>query len=367
MNLLSYNNQGDLLIIICQFCGASNSEDNGRLCRKCGALLPVPSKSPRIKISSKRKEKDKPKTKTEVIKTKKSKTQQKDGKKVHHVPGETRFFASVKRKEGEPDLQEIPIEEEPSIISVEPLKPRVLDINNVKPKRSIELKVKLLKEIEPLPYGGSVIASKGIYGPPKSRAKKDKKLTPVAPKAKSSKVNAQQEEFEVKRERLEKDMTEVLSILSKKLKIPGAEKSKSKSAKKKEAKHKIPPANMNEILSRLLNVDLHIEASAILKGDQILASAISSRISDSLLATIGQNLSMIGTDIIEGLSAGKLKSISVRGTEGVLDLASIDRDTPSLASMLLIIFSHPKVKSGIISFAANIVKKQIKEFLGINN
>jgi len=315
------------------------------------------------------------KTKTEAIKTKANKTQQVDEKKVHHVPGETRFFASSKRKEKDLNLQEIPVEEEPSIISVEPLeamednnmklkKITVSDINDVKPKKSIGVRVKLLEEIEPQPFGGSVIASKQVYGPPKSKAKKDKKVSPVAVKAKSSKVSAQKE---VKREQLEKDMTEVLSVLSQKLKIPGEEKSKSKSAKKKEAKHKIPPANMNEILSRLLSVDLYIEASAILKGDQILASAISSRISDSLLATIGQNLSMIGTDIIEGLSAGKLKSISVKGTEGVLDIAPIDRDIQSLAGMLLIIFSHPKVKSGIISFAVNIVKKQIKEFLGINN
>jgi len=34
--------------------------------------------------------------------------------------------------------------------------------------------------------------------------------------------------------------------------------------------------------------------------------------------------------------------------------------------MILIIFSHPKIKSGIINFAVNIIKKQIKEYLGID-
>jgi predicted regulator of Ras-like GTPase activity (Roadblock/LC7/MglB family) len=114
-----------------------------------------------------------------------------------------------------------------------------------------------------------------------------------------------------------------------------------------------------------MNKDLNIEASSIIKTDgTILASAISSRISDSLFATIGMNLSMIGTDIIEGLDAGTLKSISVRGTDGVLDLAPIDRENPSVKDMILVIFSHPRVKSGIISFAVNIVKKQLLDYLG---
>ncbi len=123
---------------------------------------------------------------------------------------------------------------------------------------------------------------------------------------------------------------------------------------------------MNDILKRLIMLDLNIEASAIIKTDgTILASAISSRISDSLFATIGMNLSMMGSDIIEGLDAGKLRSISVRGTNGILDLAPIDKENPSVKDMILVILSNPKTKSGIISFAVNIVKKQLKEYLGI--
>jgi len=123
---------------------------------------------------------------------------------------------------------------------------------------------------------------------------------------------------------------------------------------------------MNEILKQLLSLNLHIEASAILKGEKVLASAISSRISETLLTTIGQNLNMIGSDIINGLSAGKLKLISIKGTDGVLDLAPIDLENSTMKDMILILFSYPKVKSGIISFAVNIVRKQIKEYLGIN-
>jgi len=175
--------------------------------------------------------------------------------------------------------------------------------------------------------------------------------------------------LEVKRKRLEEDMFDVLQILSKKFKTSKTEKTgiKFEAIKENEEvkaiKDEIPPKNMNEILRNLLKLDLHIEASAILRREEILASAISSRISDTLLATIGQNLSMMGIDIIEGLSAGPLKSISLRGENGVLDLAPIDNESASMKDMILILFSHPKVKSGIISFAISIVKKQLKEYL----
>ncbi|GAH16930.1 unnamed protein product, partial [marine sediment metagenome] len=90
-----------------------------------------------------------------------------------------------------------------------------------------------------------------------------------------------------------------------------------------------------------------------------------SRISDSLFATIGQNLSMIGNDIIEGLSAGTLLNISIRGTDGVLDLAPIGSKETLGDDMILIILSHPRVKSGIIHFAVSIVKKQVNQYLGL--
>ena len=157
----------------------------------------------------------------------------------------------------------------------------------------------------------------------------------------------------------------MLSFLSKKItvkKLPLEPQDKIK----KQTERVIPPSSMSEILKELLKLDLHIEASAIIKKDgTILASAISSRMSDSLFATIGQNLSMIGKDIIEGLSAGKLMNISVRGSKGVVDLAPIDTENSLGNDMLLIIFSSPRIKSGIINFAANIVKKQVKQYLGI--
>ena len=46
-------------MIICSNCGTTNNETDGRICRKCGALLPSSNKPPRMKISSKKTAKQK--------------------------------------------------------------------------------------------------------------------------------------------------------------------------------------------------------------------------------------------------------------------------------------------------------------------
>jgi predicted regulator of Ras-like GTPase activity (Roadblock/LC7/MglB family) len=170
----------------------------------------------------------------------------------------------------------------------------------------------------------------------------------------------------LKQKQLEDDMTKVLSFLSKKITVKPLKTVQKVEKVKKKPEEVIPPSSMNEILKDLLKLDLYIEASAIIKKDgTILASAISSRISDSLFATIGQNLSMIGSDIIEGLSAGNLLNISIRGSNGVLDLAPIGSKETLGDEMILIILSHPRVKSGIIHFAVSMVKKQVSQYLGL--
>jgi predicted regulator of Ras-like GTPase activity (Roadblock/LC7/MglB family) len=161
-------------------------------------------------------------------------------------------------------------------------------------------------------------------------------------------------------------MSKVLGFLSKKITVKELKTAGSKVKPVEKHEKEIPPKSMNEILNELLKLDLNIEASAIIKRDgTILASALSDRISDNLFASIGQTLNQIGTDILDGLNAGLLKYISVRGTEGVLDLAPIDKKKPTIKDMILIIFSQPKVKSGIIAFAVNIVKKKVKQYLGM--
>ena len=270
-------------------------------------------------------------------------------------------------------MQEIPKEDVKSIPkpTIKPLPKELSEIST-----TTKIKTPPLEPITPQPFGGSLLSS--------SKAQQDKTeftLQEIPVGSADSKSMPQQEkptlppikpeeiQASIKKvKRLEEDMVEVLGFLSKKLDLTKKDEAKSETKVKKEKKEKIPPANMGEILKQLLTLDLHIEAAAIIKRDgKIVASAISSRMSDSLFATIGQNLSMIGTDIIHGLSAGDLKSISVKGTKGTLDLAPIDDQESSLVKdMILIIFSHPKVKSGIIAFAVNIIRKQVIEYLGKN-
>ncbi len=352
-------------MIICQTCGTTNNEINTRICRNCGALLPVSSRTPRVRRQKSSTEKKKKQKTTKQPKQKPVKQEEKlkDKLELDEIPKENEIVDKEK------ELQEIPTTIQEEIQTPE------------------EAKSTVLQEIPAQPFKGSIINSRsGVKSPPSlptppprsgdtisdafSELKKsileeqeEYKDIPLSPIPSDSTVS---EESVLKQNQLEKDMTEVLGFLSKKISVKKLEIPKGKTKQKVESKEEIPPSSMNEILKRLLTLDLNIEASAIIKTDgTILASAISSRISDSLFATIGMNLSMMGTDIIEGLSAGTLKSISLKATEGVLDLAPIDKENPSVKDMFLILFSHPKVKSGIISFAISIVKKQLKDYLGL--
>ena len=355
-------------MIICQNCGTTNNEAIGHTCRKCGALLPVSSKRSRLRGSrlGREKKKEKSPAKQPLQESIEVEKETKEKLELQEIPKEPEVI------NGSVELHKIPTP------SNEALESRSSIEND---SESEESKSEILQEITPQPYKGSIIESRNGLRPPLSRSRdaiseaftelkssvlEDQEEKPEVPLSPIPLETTDSEELALKQKRLEKDMAEVLGFLSKKISVKKLEIPKLKPTEKKEAKEKIPPSSMNEILRGLLTLDLNIEASAIIKVDgTILASAISSRISDSLFATIGMNLSMIGTDIIEGLDAGALKSISVRGTDGVLDLAPIDRENPSVKDMMLIIFSHPKVKSGIISFAVNIVKKQLKEYLGL--
>ena len=354
-------------MIICSNCGAINTDETSRFCRKCGALLPVTSKPPRIHIPVTNSKIQENETSSKVEnKTAKSKN---TNQKVPFVGREAGFFgpkAKIEDKPNQLELQEIPKPKiEPHLKGNSSSSPKIIEsdlteIPIATSEKAENGKKDFLKEITPKPFNGSIIASKSVYRPPDKEISEDFSIQ-------SKTKDLTTEDSLIKQKQLEEDMSDVLAVLSKKLSISKEKISKPAIPKTKEAEKEIVPASMNEILKQLLNLDTFIEASALIKGDgTILASALSNRISDSLFVTIGQNLSMIGTDIIEGLSAGKLNSISIRGTEGVFDLARIfDKKIPELRDMILMIFSHPKVKPGIISFAVNIVKRQIKEYLGI--
>jgi predicted regulator of Ras-like GTPase activity (Roadblock/LC7/MglB family)/ribosomal protein L40E len=335
-------------MIICSNCGATNNEESGHICRKCGALLPTSRKAPRIRIAPSKKEKKEVKPQKRI---------------------------SDKKKVSKPDpfdLQEIPkpeklneIEDESDLIEAQTHLEYEDAEEFVEGELEDEEDTDILEEITPQPYKGSIIADKGVFGPHRQVRRRVDTKSRVAQKSTVS--PSEKESVLLKQKQLEEDMSNVLSFLSKKITVKPLESfKKQKQAIQEKPEEKIPPSSMNEILNDLLKLDLHIEASAIIKGDgTILASAISSRISENLFATIGQNLSMIGEDIIKGLSAGTLLNISIRGTDGVLDLAPIGSKKSLGDDMILIILSHPRVKSGIIYFAVSIVKKQVKQYLGL--
>jgi len=347
--------RGELAIIICQNCGTTNNEFETRICRTCGALLPISTKPPRMRIPKADKGKKKIKDKS---------NKQNHQKKQEEI-------SSLQAPE-KLELQEIPKDLEENVNNVSSIQFHVEEQQE---------ESKGLQEITPQPFKGLIIEPpKPLdYHPPTknniiSDAFTELKQSVLEVKKEEQKppldsISSEKTKFEmnvVKQKRLEKDMAEVLGFLSKKISVKKLEKTKKQSTVEKDFEEKIPPASMSEILSQLITLDPNIEASAIIKTDgTILASAISNRISDSLFTTIGVNLSMIGNDIIDGLNAGTLKYISLRGSDGVLDLAPIDKKVPELKDMVLLLFSHPKVKGGIISFAVHIVKKEIKEYLGL--
>lgn len=222
-----------------------------------------------------------------------------------------------------------------------------------------------LEEIEPIPFDNSYLDSDS-----KRDAGIQEPQNPSTPNPDALASQNSQTTVSIspeRRKRLERDMKDVLSFLSEKM--PSIDKSGNNNNEKltkqrAQVEKKIKPETINDILKQLLRIDKNIEASAIIKNDgKKLASAISNRISDPLFGTIGQNLSMIGSDIINGLNAGSLRSISVRGTDGVLDLAPVSQDDPILKNFLLIIFSNPNVKSGMIQIAIRKISSQLKEFL----
>ena len=360
---------------ICANCGATNRDDKDKFCRTCGALLPI-KRPPRIRMGSNNLNRNEQTIKTPVIIDNKNKPATNN---TNGTPPprniEAQFFSSKKTKGQELNLQEIPKEipqKVPQINSSSKSKPKVKElkkINITEISGSMDDDERVLREIKPKPFSGSIIASREVYGSPKANIIEEDNQEIQLSNTTAILNDSNIEDALYKRKRLEEDMTNVLGFLSEKLKSEKLENTqKSKPIEIKERiTEKIPPTNLNEILRSLLKLDLHIEASALIEKDgTILTSAISNRFSDSLFATIGQNLTMIGKDIIDGLSAGKLKSISVRGTDGILDLAPIDKTDSNMKSMILIIFSHPKIKSGIISMAVSIVKKQITDFLTTN-
>ncbi|MCK4688422.1 MAG: hypothetical protein KAT66_09860, partial [Candidatus Lokiarchaeota archaeon] len=159
-------------IIICQNCGATNQDV--KFCRKCGALLPVSSKSPRLRVSA-------------------SKTKKEKGQKLKDL-----------------DLQEIPkVEDE---ILEDFMDKDAESISVPESEESLKGKREILKEITPQPYRSSIIASNSVSILHPSG---ETSGTQTLPKS----TEAEVESTLMKQKQLEKDMTEVLGFLSKKITV----------------------------------------------------------------------------------------------------------------------------------------------------
>ena len=89
-------------MIICSNCGTINNDELGRFCRKCGALLPFPSKSSKVKLSiasdSKSNDKQLESSAIDSINEKKSSKDTSQKGNSNHIPGEVRLFSSQKKK-----------------------------------------------------------------------------------------------------------------------------------------------------------------------------------------------------------------------------------------------------------------------------
>jgi len=377
-------------MIICSNCGATNNESDGRICRKCGALLPVGNKPPRIRVSFGNNESTQI-TAEKPPQPQPSEEQTTQNKNVGPRVGEVQFFSpnNVKKEEKKSipaQLEEIPkpassepqksLEEEPkSKIEEKNLSniPRNLDeMPHSKSKSG-------LPEIKPIPYQGPIVPKNGIKTPQTQREQKStpRDLEPIPEitrsfsgdsevKAVSQPEKPQSRDTSTQsfRHRLEDEMSGLLSELSKEIATSSTQFTEPSTKETAPPEEKTLPSSMNDILKEVLSLDTHIRAAALMQYDgTILASALSSRITEGLFSTIGRTLSIIGTDIVNGLNAGKLKSISMRGTQGLLNLAPIELNSNKVADMILIMFSSARVKSGIVNIASGMVKKQVKEYI----
>ncbi len=129
-------------MIICQTCGTTNNEENSRVCRNCGALLPVSSRSTRGR--------------THIVSTdsKKAKKTQKTKKKSKQKP-----IQQEVKKEDQLELEAIPsdtnkVDEELKLNEIPA--PITEDLETEAPEST---KTSILQEIPVQPFKGSIIGS----------------------------------------------------------------------------------------------------------------------------------------------------------------------------------------------------------------
>jgi predicted regulator of Ras-like GTPase activity (Roadblock/LC7/MglB family) len=157
-------------------------------------------------------------------------------------------------------------------------------------------------------------------------------------------------------------MSEAMRSLSQQLGLAKSTQKKviTPPASPAEVVEEVEPQTMNDILKDLGRIDPNIEASSIIRQDgTILAAATSHRLNESLLSVIAGTLSNISRDVMQAMEAGKLKFTSIHGTQGILFLA------PLFADMLLIVYTNPLSRPGVINVASHRVRAQLMKYMGM--
>ncbi|MHA1714641.1 MAG: hypothetical protein ACTSXP_03270 [Promethearchaeota archaeon] len=120
------------------------------------------------------------------------------------------------------------------------------------------------------------------------------------------------------------------------------------------------PQSLGDILKGIIKIDNFVKASALVRRDgTILASAITTRMTDSLLAIIATTVANIGKDVIFSTGSGSLKYITFAGTKGIIHLV------PVLTDISLIVFTDSRSRRGVIEVISKYVEKKLKQYLNI--
>ncbi len=305
-------------MIICPNCGCTN-DNQSQYCRKCGTAISNVFSPPKVKIpiiNSANKE---------IIGDKRE--IRNDLKPVQRVPSKQKEQNNIWTPDVSiNDKHDFNLREIPEISK------------NDKPTIKKERPASILQEIPPQPFSlQSIPITNG------------KKQFPQVQNIHPS-----------KREEISSAMTSAMEALTKKLsnkKKPMRTSQESLESQQEIKYEEIISNNLDEILRNISRLDKNIEASAIINPDGvILSSALSGRVNDSLFASIGKTLSVLGNDIVNALNTGALKSVTINGTHGKFSLA------PIVSDVLLLILIGPRGKTGIIHLAVSLFKKQFKSY-----
>jgi len=237
------NKNKENIMRICANCGATNRDDKDKFCRTCGAMLPV-KRPPRIRMGSSKLKKEENKDRTTFNTVNSNKPAINNNNRFTPPQNvESQFFTSKQTNNQELNklnLQEIPKvtpkqipQSKPSIAS----KPKVKELKTINISDNKEDDKRFLREIKPKPFSGSIIASREVYGSPKSNVIEKQNQENQLSNTSTTILNKSATEDAIyKRKRLEEDMTNVLGFLSEKLKSINLEKkqeSKSKPTKER--------------------------------------------------------------------------------------------------------------------------------------